>query len=233
MAASKRREIDFMKLMGSSLRVVPTDSVAEFYVEFTGPSGTPYEGGVWLVRVELPEQYPFKSPSIGFSNRIFHPNVDEASGSVCLDVINQTWTPMYDLHNIFEIFLPQLLRYANPTDPLNPEAASFAIRDPTGYAAHVQSHVQRYASRAVVDGLIARVQRGQGPKGIEAPVDAEGSAAASGQVVSGGCSSHAPTDSPTSHGGAGSHESSDGTPAAAAAHGGDDGDDYEPEAIEV
>lgn len=67
------------------------------------------------------------------------------SGSVCLDVINQTWSPMYDLTNIFEVFLPQLLTYPNPTDPLNGEAAALQMREPERYVAKVREYVQKYA----------------------------------------------------------------------------------------
>jgi ubiquitin-conjugating enzyme E2 H len=82
-------------------------------------------------------------------NRIFHPNIDELSGSVCLDVINQTWSPMYDMINIFEVFIPQLLRYPNPTDPLNGEAAALLMREPKSYDAKVKEYVQKYASKDI------------------------------------------------------------------------------------
>ena len=110
----------------------------------------PYEGGTWKLHVELPESYPYKSPSIGFVNRIFHPNVDEAAGSVCLDVINQTWSPMFDLVNVFDVFLPQLLLYPNPTDPLNGEAAALMMRNPSQYAQRIRDCVAKYAQNVAL-----------------------------------------------------------------------------------
>jgi len=145
---SKRRiETDVMKLLMSDYEVLlVNDNLQEFFVWFKGPEETPYANGRWKVHIELPDQYPYKSPSVGFTNRIFHPNIDEMSGSVCLDVINQTWSPMYQLTNIFETFLPQLLRYPNAQDPLNGEAAALLMREPKQYEQRVREYVLKYAT---------------------------------------------------------------------------------------
>lgn len=45
---------------------------------------------------------------------------------------------LLDMINIFEVFLPQLLRYPNPNDPLNGEAAALLMRHPTEYEGKVK-----------------------------------------------------------------------------------------------
>ncbi|KAG4378735.1 hypothetical protein AAZX31_17G089100 [Glycine max] len=153
---SKRREMDVMKLMMSDYAVETiNDGLNEFNVEFHGPKESLYEGGVWKIRVELPDAYPYKSPSIGFVNKIFHPNVDELSGSVCLDVINQSWSPMFDLLNVFEVFLPQLLLYPNASDPLNGDAASLMMKDKKLYDQKVKEYCERYAKKENISNSTA------------------------------------------------------------------------------
>ncbi|KAM0879342.1 hypothetical protein ACQ4PT_034315 [Festuca glaucescens] len=156
---SKRREMDLMKLMMSDYKVeMVNDGMQEFFVEFRGPNESLYQGGVWKVRVELPDAYPYRSPSIGFVNKIYHPNVDELSGSVCLDVINQTWSPMFDLVNVFEVFLPQLLLYPNPSDPLNGEAAALLMRDRPAYELKVKGdHVYLTRITVVLGKKLAKI----------------------------------------------------------------------------
>ncbi|CAG9481775.1 unnamed protein product [Plasmodium vivax] len=147
-ASLTRKQCDFTKLIMAGYDLeLNNGSTQDFDVMFHGPNGTAYEGGIWKVHVTLPDDYPFASPSIGFINKLLHPNVDEASGSVCLDVINQTWTPLYSLVNVFEVFLPQLLTYPNPSDPLNSDAASLLMKDKNIYEEKVKEYVKLYASK--------------------------------------------------------------------------------------
>lgn len=65
---------------------------------------------------------------------------------------------MYDMINIFEVFLPQLLRYPNPTDPLNGEAAALMMREPKGYEAKVKGKREIQSKRQHMPELNADLQ---------------------------------------------------------------------------
>jgi len=57
---------------------------------------------------------------------------------------------MYDMINIFEVFLPQLLRYPNPSDPLNVEAAALMMREPKAYEAKVKGLCSKGPSQELI-----------------------------------------------------------------------------------
>lgn len=63
----RRGDRERVHLPGRVLRYLPINA---------GPEATPYELGKWKINLYLPEDYPYKSPSVGFINRIYHPNID-------------------------------------------------------------------------------------------------------------------------------------------------------------
>ena len=75
--------------------------------------------------------------------------------------------------NIFEVFLPQLLRYPNPTDPLNGEAAALLMREPSSYDAKVKEYVRKYASQEAYDQVAKSGQDGSDADDDDDGEDAE------------------------------------------------------------
>ena len=136
-------DIDQLKSLDNiDLEVSDNLKVITCYID--GPADTIYEDGRWKVTLEFPDKYPYNSPSIGFVDKIYHPNIDFASGSICLNALNEEWRPIYTVKHILSVFLPQLLTYPNPDDPLNPNAASLYIEDMENFNKTVKLVMEKY-----------------------------------------------------------------------------------------
>jgi len=46
----------------------------ELYVQFNGPTDTPYEGGTFTLGLKINE-YPFKGPRVRYMHPVFHPHI--------------------------------------------------------------------------------------------------------------------------------------------------------------
>lgn len=86
-----------------------------------GPADTPWEGGVFSLRLTFSESYPEKPPRVRFTSEVFHPNV-YADGTLCLDIIQDRWSPCHNVNSILTS-VQSLLTDPNCASPANPEAA--------------------------------------------------------------------------------------------------------------
>ena len=77
--------------------------------------------------------------------------------------------------NIFDTFLPQLLSYPNPADPLNPEAAQLLNRSAEQFNERVKEYVKMYATPSVPAAPDGAVKRLKSDKSIEMNISEIGS----------------------------------------------------------
>lgn len=71
--------------------------------------------------MEFGQEYPHKPPSIRFITQVYHPNV-YTDGRICLDLLSNEWSPIYDLEAILTS-IRSLLSDPNPDSPANSYAA--------------------------------------------------------------------------------------------------------------
>jgi ubiquitin-conjugating enzyme E2 H len=144
---NKRKMGDLQKLVQSGLKVIG-DTIEDdtYYVCIKGPKETPYEDGFYWLRMYITKDYPFKSPSVIFLTPIFHPNVEYDSGTICLDAINEQWTPVFHFERIFQIMIPHLMTYPNASDPFHVYAAELLLQNSDKYNEIAKKINEKYAT---------------------------------------------------------------------------------------
>ncbi|CAA0820347.1 ELMO/CED-12 family protein [Striga hermonthica] len=105
-----------------------------------GPQDSPYAGGVFLVTIHFPPDYPFKPPKVAFRTKVFHPNIN-SNGSICLDILKEQWSPALTISKVL-LSICSLLTDPNPDDPLVPEIAHMYKTDRTKYEQTARSWTQ-------------------------------------------------------------------------------------------
>ena len=83
---------------------------------------TPFEDGTFKLLLTFDESYPTKPPTVKFLSRMFHPNV-YANGELCLDILQNRWSPTYDVAAILTS-IQSLLHDPNPNSPANADFCS-------------------------------------------------------------------------------------------------------------
>jgi ubiquitin-protein ligase len=113
----------------------------------SGPSKTPYEGGLWMLYVHFDSQYPRQPPKIRFVTEIYHVNVS-ADGRVCHHLFDRGWSNNTTMIEVFQSIL-QLLGEPNFEDAVSIEKAQLKREKPNEYDRQLKECTQRHGSKSL------------------------------------------------------------------------------------
>ena len=101
--------------------IINNEDPIDIQADIEGPQGTPYENGIFRVKLFIPSEFPQLAPKGYFITKIFHPNVSE-KGEICVNTLKRDWNPkQWSLYNLFEV-IKCLLIVPFPQSSLNEEA---------------------------------------------------------------------------------------------------------------
>lgn len=79
------------------------DDLSQLTILLAGPAGTPYSQGLWRLHLKMPADYPKSPPKAAFRTKIWHPNVEENTGAVCVDTLKRDWQSKLTLRDVLVV----------------------------------------------------------------------------------------------------------------------------------
>ncbi|KAF7548531.1 hypothetical protein G7046_g8639 [Stylonectria norvegica] len=125
------------------------DSLDLFLGTFLGPKDTPYEGGIFHVRINLGEKYPNTAPSTWFLTKVLHPNID-ARGGICVDLLQEAWQPTYTVGMLL-VAVASLLDTPNWEDVAPDSPAAAYVQDKGAFETEAKRWTELYATGWIVN----------------------------------------------------------------------------------
>ena len=117
------------------------DSLFHWEAVIFGPEDTIWDGGCFSLTIEFTEEYPNKAPKVKFITKMFHPNI-YTDGSICLDILQHMWSPVYDVSSILTS-IQSLLTDPNVNSPANNTAAVMYGQNYQEYCSRVRQVVEQ------------------------------------------------------------------------------------------
>ena len=130
-------------LVGISAGPVNDNDLYKWTATITGPSDSPYSGGLFFLNVTFPTDYPFKPPKVSFVTKVYHPNIN-SNGSICLDILKDQWSPALTISKVL-LSISSLLTDPEPNDPLVPDIARQYKTNKAAYTQAATDWTKKYA----------------------------------------------------------------------------------------
>ncbi|CAH9068985.1 unnamed protein product [Cuscuta epithymum] len=125
--------------------VVNDDDFSTIYADIEGPAGTPYENGIFRMRLILSNDFPHSPPKGYFLTKIFHPNI-AANGEICVNALKRDWNPNLGLRHVLMV-VRCLLIEPFPESALNEQAGKMLLDDYEEYAKHARLYTGVHAMK--------------------------------------------------------------------------------------
>ncbi|KAG7934037.1 uncharacterized protein OGAPODRAFT_15367 [Ogataea polymorpha] len=144
------------------------DGLFRWSAVIRGPYQSPFEDALWKLEIDIPTNYPLDPPKIKFvvfgeekirqlqrktssgarkmCYKMPHPNVNFKTGEICLDILQQKWSPAWTLQSAL-VAIVVLLANPEPLSPLNIDMANLLkCDDTTAYKDLVHYYIAKYSA---------------------------------------------------------------------------------------